>query len=325
MRASVVISTFNRSDALAQTLAGLSHQDIPADAYEVIVVDDGSTDDTATMLAAADVPFPLVVRRTDHNRGVSAGRNLGMSAARGDVLILLSDDVIVPESFVRLHVETVRDHPGYWVVGAFSQLPELTRTPFGRYLDRLESSFEQARIDSPLGDGLYEMGMLTARNLSLPRADIERIGMFDEQFRTTCEDQDLAIRASAVGVRFLYNTRLRCVHNDAAADLRRYCAFQERGARDTVRMWRKYPEIVAPAEIVAVNGPARLEDGPTLLAKKLLKRALAGARTTALLASGIAAGERAGLPDAILFRAYTTLIGIHIFRGWRAELRAAGA
>jgi len=160
----------------------------------------------------------------------------------------------------------------------------------------------------------------TARNMSLRHSDIERVGLFDERFLVTCEDQDLAQRASKRGIRFLYNAEIHTVHNDQAADLHRYCRFQERGTTDTVRLCRKYPALHGAA-VAVVNGPVRRGDGPGLIAKKLLKVGLARPRAAAPMERLIGAAERAGVSDRILFRAYRAMIGLYTFRGWRTGLR----
>ena len=86
LQASIVISTFNRAEALGETLDSLSRQDVPADSYEVIVVDDGSTDETQAVLSAAGVPYRLRTSHHRENRGVSAGRNSGIRMADGRYL-----------------------------------------------------------------------------------------------------------------------------------------------------------------------------------------------------------------------------------------------
>jgi GT2 family glycosyltransferase len=319
MDATVVISTFNRASALPPTLAALGDQTVAADRYEVIVVDDGSTDDTTAVLGTIETPYAMRVLRHDINRGVSAGRNLGMRAAQGDLIIMLSDDLVVSQNFIAAHIETHARFSDAWVIGGFTQLEDLTATPFGRYLDGLERNFEAYRDARPIAPHVFELALPTARNLSLPRADLERVGYFDEQFRVACEDQDLAERAKAVGVRFLYNDAISCIHNDHAADLWRYCRFQERGAQDTVRLVRKHPEIHGRATIITANDPIGSGDSPALIVKKLGKRVLATRPATAGLEGLIALAERLRLPDAALFRLYKTAIGIATFRGWRAE------
>jgi GT2 family glycosyltransferase len=214
--------------------------------------------------------------------------------------------------------------PGCWVVGAFRQRDSLTDTPFGRYLDELEREFERARTSHQIAPGLWEMAWPTARNLSLPRADIERIGLFDERFRTTCEDQDLAQRARRLGIRFVYATEIDCVHNDQTADLGRYCNFQERGARDTVALCEKSPELHGGADIIRVNGPISRADGIPLTLKKLAKSVLARPATSRALNRAIAGAERVRLREPLLRRAYRLAISLAIFRGWRAGLAARG-
>jgi GT2 family glycosyltransferase len=320
--ASVVISTFNRAAALTETLESLAHQDLPDDRYEVIVADDGSTDDTWAVLTRMSMPCSLRAVRHERNRGVSAGRNSGIRLARGRNLIFVSDDVLVPEDFITRHVETLDRMPGYWVVGAFRQRDSLTDTPFGRYLDELERGFERERKSREIAPGLWEMTWPTARNLSLPRADIERIGLFDERFRTTCEDQDLAERARGIGIRFVYATEIECLHNDQTADLARYCNFQERGARDTVALCAKTPELHGAAPIARVNGPISRTDGIQLALKKMLKKLLVRRWGEKAVAHAIGRAELLPVPEPLLRRGYRLAISLATFRGWRAGLAA---
>ena len=274
MLASVVISTYNRADALSATLEALARQDIPVSDYEVLVVDDGSTDATPDVLADAAVPYALRTHRLPVNRGVSAGRNVGLRNARGRYVIMISDDLLVSEDFIRSHVETLTKYPGTWVVGSFTQLDSLAETPFGRYLDDLEQGFQRARLGRRISDNLYEVRAPTARNLSLPRADLDRVGLFDERFRVTCEDQDLAERAADHGIRFIYNASIGAIHNDQAADLERYCRFQQLGARDTVMLCHKYPQVHGGAPVVRANGYISRADGILLATGKLAKQIL---------------------------------------------------
>ena len=125
MLVSVVISTYNRAKALPATLDALGAQDMPADDYEVMVVDDGSTDATADVLAASSPAYTLLTYRLPSNRGVSAGRNVALRNAQGRFVIMISDDLIVPRDFLTTHVATLNRFPRAWVVGGFSQLDSL--------------------------------------------------------------------------------------------------------------------------------------------------------------------------------------------------------
>lgn len=322
LQASVVISTYNRADALRETLAAFADQDLGPDAFEVIVVDDGSSDHSQQVIQSTRTPYELRSVRHETNRGVSAGRNSGMRIARGRFLILVSDDVLVPRTFIRQHIETLEQAPGSWVVGGFRQLDSLEETAFGRYLGDLERSFEAGRKSRQLGPHLWEMSWPTARNLSLPAADVERIGLFDERFRTCCEDQDLAERARVNGVRFIYNDSIDCLHNDQAGDLRRYCSFQRRGARDTVLLCQKYPALHGQSPLVNANGPVVRQDGVRLATKKIVKRILSTPPIPAAVERALLVAERFGAPERLLRRGYTAAIGLAIFKGWREGLQA---
>jgi GT2 family glycosyltransferase len=317
---SVVLTTYNRCEALAKTLRALGDQTVSPDSYEVIVVDDGSKDATSSFLAGLQLPCELKTFYERDNVGISAARNIAIRAAQGRYIIFVSDDLIVPQNFIATHLETHERFPGYWVVGGFQQLDSLTETPFGRYLDQLENSFEEARKSVQLGPDVWEMSCPTARNLSLPRADLQRIGLFDEQFRQCCEDQDLAHRASEIGRRFLYNKAITCLHNDQAGELSRYCQFQRRGARDTVFFCAKYPEVHGGAAIARVNGYVSPSDGARLRTKKIAKTVLATRPMVTLLENTIRFAERLGMRDRRLWNLYRVLIGLYIFRGWRDGL-----
>ncbi len=93
IQASVIIPHYDRLDALTMTLNGLAAQTTPADQFEVIIVDDGSTSDVAGFLEGLSLPFVPRLLRQD-NKGPAAARNHGAAVATGDLLIFLDADMI---------------------------------------------------------------------------------------------------------------------------------------------------------------------------------------------------------------------------------------
>src|SRR5215471_20314256 len=85
--ASVIITTYNRRDALIETLLALGRQTFPPHLYEIIVVDDGSPDGTFEAASAAEIPCRLTLLRQPRNLGIAAGRNLAIRNAKGRYLI----------------------------------------------------------------------------------------------------------------------------------------------------------------------------------------------------------------------------------------------
>lgn len=321
LAASVVITTYNRREALELSLDAFTRQTVSPRDFEILVVDDGCTDDTWAALTRRADPFALRLFRQPGNRGISAARNVALGEARGRYVILVSDDLVVPEEFLATHLRTHDRFPGCWVVGGIRQLESISATPFGRYLDALESSWEEARKTAPLEPNIWELSWPTARNLSLPRADLDRTGLFDEQFRMSCEDQDLAHHARAAGIRFLYNAAITCLHNDQVGDLHRFCRAQVPRMRDTALFCDKWKVEHGNAPVGRLNGYMRLKDGPWLLLRKLIKVVSATRPATACLEMGTDVAERLRLPDPMLMRLYSLLIGAYMFRGWREGLR----
>lgn len=102
MLASLIVPTRNKAPFLARTLASFSRQDTPA--FEVVVVDDGSDDDTREVARGFGDALDLRYIRRAH-MGRAAARNAGVRSARGDLLIFCDDDRLATPGFVREHLE----------------------------------------------------------------------------------------------------------------------------------------------------------------------------------------------------------------------------
>lgn len=114
MRASVVIRSKDEADRLRLTLTSLARQSVPA---EVVVVDDGSSDHTQDVLAAASRAMPLTALRNATAHGRSAASNAGARAATGDLLIFLDGDTLAAPDMVEQHVIAHEAHPHETLVG----------------------------------------------------------------------------------------------------------------------------------------------------------------------------------------------------------------
>src|ERR1700722_2483844 len=105
---SVVIPSHNRADRLPQTLAALAKQGLPKAAYEIVVVDDGSTP-PVVLPATKSGPRPLLVRTEGVER--SAARNAGADASRGRLLVFLDDDIHVGPDFLAKYLTAHAEWP----------------------------------------------------------------------------------------------------------------------------------------------------------------------------------------------------------------------
>ena len=123
---SVIITTRNRSKYLKEAIESVLAVQSPKFDLEVIVVDDGSTDDTPEVLKQ----YPVVQLRTS-GVGMANARNTGLRAAKGDFVTLLDDDDIWLPNNVAPHIELFEQHPEYGAVHAQSQLADHAGVPFG--------------------------------------------------------------------------------------------------------------------------------------------------------------------------------------------------
>ncbi len=101
VRATVVICTYNRADRLGACIESLKAQSVPPEAFEIIVVDDGSTDDTEAVCGRfAPLPNVKVIRQP--NAGLGAARERGWQAGQGPVIAFLDDDAVAPPDWLHL-------------------------------------------------------------------------------------------------------------------------------------------------------------------------------------------------------------------------------
>jgi GT2 family glycosyltransferase len=212
---SVVVPTFRRPDLLRSCLEALAHQTLPADQLEVVVVDDGSLDDTGRVLAAMGARMPNLVALTqEQNRGPAAARNRGAHASSAPLVLFFDDDVVAEpgsvETHVRLHAQLGDAQTG--ILGRVDWHPDLRVTPFMHWLD---ASGLQFGFDTWIRPGPVEppYAAFYTANLSLPRALLESVGGFDERFPYAAyEDMELAWRLSHAGFRLVYHPEARVFH-----------------------------------------------------------------------------------------------------------------
>jgi len=191
---SVVVPTHDRPERLAAALAALRAQTLAPDAFEVIVVDDGSvTPGTQTVLAEEERRGLLQLRSVRHApaRGTSAGRNSGWRAARAPLVAFTDDDCVPQPNWLTEALAVARRHPGHIVQGRTEPNP----AELGH-----RGVFSRTISVQTLGPQ-YE-----ACNILYPSAVLERLGGFDESFGpfSVGEDTDLAWRALEAGERTVF-------------------------------------------------------------------------------------------------------------------------
>ena len=146
LKASVIIPSYNRAQVLSLCLISLQRQGYPRDQYEIIVVDDGSTDDTSTLLTSARNSSIKVVRT--ENKGPASARNTGAGLARGEILIFLDSDFITRKSFIGTHLKAhtgennlLVSGMGHWhYIATFDYKDKVLAKPLKQFFDQLNEN-----------------------------------------------------------------------------------------------------------------------------------------------------------------------------------------
>jgi glycosyltransferase involved in cell wall biosynthesis len=317
---SVIIPTYNRKGLLRESLASLARQTYPRDGFEVLIVDDGSTDGTEAVSREA---FPFTLRYLwQSNQGDAAARNLGVQQSQADFLVFLDDDILVEPGYLAHLIDAHDTREDRIVVGTCNLWLEET------------SSFSQSlhtSLPSDQTDTITELPFrdVFSNNMSLRRNAYFKIGMMqglDFPGSSMWCDLDFSYRAYRQGFEFRRSSGAICWHRDhTARSLDVHKKRVRTAAYRAVVLFQKYPELLAHLPMFFDKTPVMWrQDTPRLIARKLA-RALTSSRLALWSMEKIVTVlEKRSPASAILPPLYRYIIGGYIFRGYREGLSAFG-
>jgi GT2 family glycosyltransferase len=229
MRATIQLCTYNRAVLLERVLDACFEQTIPASSYEVVLVNDGSTDGTSDTIeharTRATCEFVVIEQP---NSGLAKGRNAGIARARGERIIFIDDDVLPLPNFVEEHLRSHASHlqaivrGGAINVESFDELPP----PVWSIKD-------------------YSGNYFWTTNVSVPLETVRSIGGFNESFSEYgWEDIDVGLRLRAHGVKAVFNPRALVYHykpRPRSAMVRTMIERARAQARTAVKLARLHP------------------------------------------------------------------------------------
>jgi len=220
---SVILLTWNQRDLTLDCLASLRQLDYPAEKLNVIVVDNGSRDDT---VAAIRECFPEVtVLENGDNLGFAEGNNVGIRhALRGtaDCIMLLNNDTEVDPHMLLHLTEALYRHDDIGVVGPkmlYFDPPDVIWCAGNsiNWWTGATARLQAEQKDSAQVESEREVDFITACAVLLRREVIEQIGLLDARFFIYYEETDWLVRASRAGWRILYVPQARMWHKVSAA------------------------------------------------------------------------------------------------------------
>jgi glycosyltransferase involved in cell wall biosynthesis len=195
---SVVIPTFNRAAALKNALDSLIKQDYSS--YEVIVIDDSSTDSTARLLKSYEKPVRVL--RTKRNKGAAAARNLGLKHAKGEYIAFMDDDCAAHQSWLSDMVKGIAEYRKQHKVAGIAGTVHFPRDASVL----MKAIYTMPQMDEGTARVLSAGHETSTNNLSCTnsiwkRSVLAELEGFDESLRRG-QDSDLSYRALKRGYRF---------------------------------------------------------------------------------------------------------------------------
>ncbi len=195
MFVSVVIPTYNRRQILEKCLLALEQQELAygIEGYEVVVVDDGSTDGTLEWLKGSSKLFPHVQLFEQEHSGAAVGRNKGVKNSKGEVIVFIDSDLVVTNSFLASHVRALKNS---WL----SRGDRLSFT-YGAVVNTANfhnPTNEKHKIQD------ISWAYFATGNVAIDKKLLERAGLFDDNFRLYgWEDLELGERLRMMGVQLI--------------------------------------------------------------------------------------------------------------------------
>jgi glycosyltransferase involved in cell wall biosynthesis len=190
---SVVIPTYDRKPILAKCLLALESQQFANTVidYEVIVVDDGSTDGTIEWLAANREDLSHVRSICQSHQGPAAARNLGVEDAKGDTIIFIDSDLVVTEHFLQAHADALLQ--GY---------------EDGDAVFTYGSVINTCNFDNPTSEPYkitdFSAAYFATGNVAIARHWLMEAGLFDNRFQLYgWEDLELGVRLKKLGLKLI--------------------------------------------------------------------------------------------------------------------------
>jgi glycosyltransferase involved in cell wall biosynthesis len=317
---SVIIPTHNRKDSLLRTLESLGQQTFPMDRLVVVVVDDGSTDDTQTI---ASQQFPFTFRYVQQkNQGATAARNYGATISQSEILVFIDDDITISPQTLEALAETCGQRTKVLAMGTINKRSSVTASVYTPVVLTMAAHSLTAydEVEFPFVDCNSEL-------LACKRRDFFDIGMFQDPTGghgwPNWDDVDFGYRAHLNGFRLLGASKAIAEHWDYSISNRTMaCQRFYRAGRSAVWLFKRHPKLQTLIPMLYDKTPlAWGQDSPMLVARKLARRLVSSPPVLGSMVKLVSILEQHYPSPVVLRRLYYLLHGANLLLGYREGLR----
>ncbi len=328
---SIIIPTYNHKDSLRETLQSLAQQTYPIDRFEIIAVDDGSTDGTHE-ITAETIPFTLRYVRQS-NQGDAAARNFGAQQSQADILVFLDDDILVEPDYLTglIQAQAICENSivgGTWDLWHANK-PSLSHSSqtlldSGAYYTRFaeassdDSDHTNAVVELPFRD-------IHSNNMALRREDYFKVGMMQPlEFSGSSMwcDLEFTYRAYRQGFKFFRSIKAFCWHRDHSAEsLDEFKRRMKIAAYRSVTLFQKHPGLLVHIPMFYDKAPISWrQDQPLLIARKLVRIFLSSRPVLRSMEQIVNVLEKRSPTSGMLPTLYRYITGGYILQGYRQGL-----
>ena len=289
---SIIIPTWNKVELTRQCLTALAAATTDV-SFEVIIVDNGSTDGTREFLSELKGDLQIILN--DQNLGFAKACNQGARAARGRYILFLNNDTVPLGGWLKPLVEELSSDPQVAVVGSKLLYEDLTVQHAGVVFDRLRRPYhvyQRTNGQHPAVNVRREMNAVTAACMLVRREVFEAVGGFDEGFINGFEDIDLCLKVREANLRIVYQPRSVVLHLESKTPGRKQHDMEN--AKRLADRWKHWWWLTDEDSIYVPDGYksvlAKAEDGGGHCLALL--NGEADARSWGLVAAAQAAAQR---------------------------------
>ena len=224
---SVVVPTYNRLPILQKCLAALENQTI-TQTYEVVVVDDGSSDGTVEFLQSHTDEFPHVRLLLQNHEGAAIARNTGIDAAKGEIIVFIDSDLVVTPVFLESHAQSLKGKERFFTYGLVINTSNFD-----------DPTSEKVKI-TDISNAFFATG-----NVAISKHWLIEAGKFDTSFRQYgWEDLELGVRLKNLGLKLIKCPEAVGYHWHPAFTIdkmQRMLDVEEQRGRMSIVFYQKHP------------------------------------------------------------------------------------